>query len=479
MGSYAVPENIRKQKPKGTMVKVIKGNYYVYEYTNITDVNGKQHKKMGRLIGSIKEDCGFVPNDHYVHSEDILTLEYGQYALALANSQDVLEKLQSCFNAVDARRIYTIALIHFVNNFTYMRDLKTHYDMSYLSIKYPNLKMGYGSVAQLYDDLGRRQGPVLKFQQMLINNSTGEVALDGHAIPSTSEENDLAEKGNKYLELGYGQINLMTAYDINTETPLLSKIYEGGNLDKISVSDFFESAEFKDKLFVMDAGFYSTGNVKMFAQDNYYIVPPLPQTKHFQTAMDNQNVDGRFIYRANRKNTVIEYSETKTTDGHRVIKYRDVNLAALSESDFLLRVEEGKYPAYTMERFESIQHTFGVIILQTNLKDKTAKEIYELYKNRWKIETYYNYFKNGLDCRTLHSTDYYKTQGLAFIMLISSLIYHNVKVAVKNLKTKHIEDCLLDARMVKINKKGQKWVAVNCKSTLKDMFAAMNTDLTP
>ena len=132
-----------------------------------------------------------------------------------------------------------------------------------------------------------------------------------------------------------------------------------------------------------------------------------------------------------------------------------------------------------MERFESIQHTFGVIILQTNLKDKTAKEIYELYKNRWKIETYYNYFKNGLDCRTLHSTDYYKTQGLAFIMLISSLIYHNVKVAVKNLKTKHIEDCLLDARMVKINKKGQKWVAVNCKSTLKDMFAAMNTDLTP
>ena len=146
--------------------------------------------------------------------------------------------------------------------------------------------MGYSSVSQLYDDLGRRQGPVLKFQQMLIDNSTGEVALDGHAIPSTSEENDLSEKGNKYLELGYGQINLMTAYDINTETPLLSKIYEGGNLDKISVSDFFESAEFKDKLFVMDAGFYSTNNIKMFSQDNYYIVPPLPQTKNYRLALD-------------------------------------------------------------------------------------------------------------------------------------------------------------------------------------------------
>ena len=27
-GSYAVPENIRKMKPRGTMVKKIKGHYY-------------------------------------------------------------------------------------------------------------------------------------------------------------------------------------------------------------------------------------------------------------------------------------------------------------------------------------------------------------------------------------------------------------------------------------------------------------------
>jgi hypothetical protein len=30
--SYSVPEKIRKLKPKGSMVKNIKGHYYVYEF---------------------------------------------------------------------------------------------------------------------------------------------------------------------------------------------------------------------------------------------------------------------------------------------------------------------------------------------------------------------------------------------------------------------------------------------------------------
>lgn len=43
MGNYSVPESIRKYKPKGTMVKRISDYYYVYEYSNYTDENGKRH----------------------------------------------------------------------------------------------------------------------------------------------------------------------------------------------------------------------------------------------------------------------------------------------------------------------------------------------------------------------------------------------------------------------------------------------------
>ncbi len=59
MGKYSVPESIRRQKPKGTMVKNISGHYYVYEYSNYTDSSGRRRTKMGKAIGAIKEGLGF------------------------------------------------------------------------------------------------------------------------------------------------------------------------------------------------------------------------------------------------------------------------------------------------------------------------------------------------------------------------------------------------------------------------------------
>ena len=49
MGKYSVPESIRQQKPKGTMVKNISGHYYVYEYSNYTDSKGQRRTKMGKV----------------------------------------------------------------------------------------------------------------------------------------------------------------------------------------------------------------------------------------------------------------------------------------------------------------------------------------------------------------------------------------------------------------------------------------------
>ena len=34
-GKYSVPQHIRDQKPKGSMVKRIRDNFYVYEYKTV------------------------------------------------------------------------------------------------------------------------------------------------------------------------------------------------------------------------------------------------------------------------------------------------------------------------------------------------------------------------------------------------------------------------------------------------------------
>lgn len=93
MGKYSVPEEIRAMKPRGTCVKNIKGHFYVYEQKNIQDEYGNWHRRSGACIGKIEYGLGFVSNEAKYYDDRITTLEYGQYAITLANTQQVLDRL--------------------------------------------------------------------------------------------------------------------------------------------------------------------------------------------------------------------------------------------------------------------------------------------------------------------------------------------------------------------------------------------------
>ena len=460
------------------MVKVISGHYYVYEYSTVRDGNDKRHTKMGKSIGTIKEGIGFIPNNGLICDSEISTLEFGEYAVVLANSTKTFELLNECFNPEDAIRIYVTAMIHFIQGFTYMKDIRSYYEMSVLSLKYPSLKLGYDALSSLYNNLGRRQGSVLHMEEALIAGCSKQVAIDGHVIGTCSAENDLAEKGYKFLKMGEPQLNLLMAYDVNAGTPLLSRIYSGAMSDKVSVRDLMGEVEMKEMLFIVDRGFYSTENLKIFSDNgNSYIIPLAKNLTICRKAVENLDLKDRFAYQKGRKGTVVEYKDEIIGD-NRVITYRDLSESVLEQTNYLRHMEQGNR-SYTQENFEKLRDFMGVTVLQTSLKagDKTAQEIYVLYKKRWTIETFYNYFKNKADYRTLYMQDYYKTQGLAFIMLVSALIHHEFEEAVKGIKGKSVQDCLLDARMVKANKRHDVWCVCNCGKKQRELFQQLNTPM--
>ena len=475
MGKYSVPESIRKLKPKGTMVKNISGYYYVYEYSNYTGEDGKRHTKMGKSIGSIKEGIGFIPNNTFAAESEISSLDFGEYAVTLANSKKTYTLLKDCFNPEDAARIYAVSLIHFIQGFTYLKDIKSYYDMSILSLIFPSLKMGYDALSTLYDALGRRQTSVIAMEERLVAACSDQIAIDGHVIGCNSENNDLAEKGYRFNKLGEPQVNLLMAYDVNTGIPLLSRIYEGASNDKVSVRDFFDIVDLHDMLFVIDRGFYSTENINIFSSNgNAYIIPLAKNLKTCRAAVHSLEMHDRFIYQKGKKNTVVEYKD-EIIDGYRVLTYRDLNESASEQQSYLRKMEQG-HKSYTKESFDKLKYFMGVIVLQTNLEDQSAQEIYELYKKRWQIETFYNYFKNKANYSSLHEQDYYKTQGLAFIMLVSALIHQEFEEASASIKGKSVQSCLLDARMVKIHKRHGNWSVCNLLGKQKELFKQLNTE---
>lgn len=117
--------------------------------------------------------------------------------------------------------------------------------------------MGYKSLSILLDSLGRKQTRVEQFERNLMENSSKNLAIDGHVVRSTSDCNDLADFGNKYRVLKDRQLNILMTYDIKTGRPLLSRIYDVGELDKLSIRDILGRFDFHDTLFIVDRGFYS------------------------------------------------------------------------------------------------------------------------------------------------------------------------------------------------------------------------------
>ena len=341
MGNYSVPESIRKHKPTGTMVKRISNNYYVYEYYTVKGEDGKRHTKMGKTIGSIKEGIGFVPNDSFACDSEISTLDFGEYAVTLANTQNTFSILKDFFNPEDATTIYVTSIIHFIHGFTYLKDIHNYYDMSILSLKFPSLKLGYDALSKLYDSLGRRQTNVLIVEEQLVKNCSGQIAIDGHVIGCSSENNDLSEKGYKFKKIGEPQINLLMAYDVNTGIPLISRIYEGASNDKVSVKDFLKQVELKDMLFIIDRGFYTTENINTFSSNgNAYIIPLGKNLKTCKSAVSSLEMHDRFIYQKGKKASVIEYKD-EIIDGYRVLTYRDLNESATEQENYLRHMQRG------------------------------------------------------------------------------------------------------------------------------------------
>jgi hypothetical protein len=476
MGDYSVPEHIRVMKPKGTMVKVIGGHYYVYEYRSVTTC-GRRKTKMGACIGSIKEGIGFVQNDGRARKGEVTCLEFGQYAVALVNTHGVLEMLKAHFNPMDATTIYAMAVINCVNGMTPVKDVGKQYAMSILALTFPSVKCGPDALASLLDALGRRQEGVLSFEGALCAASGTELAIDGHAMPSSSRLNDLAEPGYKRAKLGSDQINLLMAFDVKSRIPVLSRFYEGAVLDKSSVRDLLTRAELTGKLFVVDSGFYSSANLTAFTEGgNSYIIPLQKNLNACKEAVADTEVDGRFIYRKNRKASCVEYRECRRTSDARVILYRDLNKAALEQSGYLARLEQGA-KGYTEAGFERAKDVMGVIVLETSRFDMSCQEIYETYKKRWSIETFFDYLKNGAGFTSPGVHDYYKAQGLAFVMLVTALVHKGLEDACAKVKGKSVDDCLVEARMVKANKVGTRWVSSNLLARQQNLFEALNTPL--
>ena len=377
------------------------------------------------------------------------------------------------------------------------------------------------------------------YSQGLISESSGLTAIDGHVILSCSKRNNLADYGNKYSKIGNKQINILEAYDVCNETPLTSKAYEGGLLDKTSVRDLLGSYDFPARTtFLIDAGFYSEDDMELYRQGGKSFVIPVPDSCIISKAIQEDiSFTGSFVYTKTdedgiTKNDTILFVESTVKEledkyqtklnlaaelknqelsaqsnpdenrrkvyarkikrsnygDDRIIMFRDEDMHAKMISEF--REQMGQDDFHTEEKLKELGPSFGIIVLRTNLEKKSknesinASETYTKYKMRWKLETHYNFVENYIGFRGLKTSDYYTMQGLSFLILIVGQIKAEFKKKLQSAKSDYvshmsIRECLTKVARLKISQHRDKsWYITETTQKLSELTLEMGVSMT-
>lgn len=482
----SLPDEITRYKPcKSTRIRNDNGIYRVYKYGSMKLSSGKWSSDYGYLIGKIIPGEGFLPNKRYLKElseanqnafSDVITdVAYGNYALLIHLSGDVIEKLNKCFVPEKAAQIYCYALILCANGFVHIDQVDDFFQESLLSLKYQgySFKMGQAAVAGLLRDLGSRGKPVRQFEQNLIDECSKNVAIDGHVIRSCSTENDLAEAGYKMGLLKAPQVNVLIAYDIRNKVPLVYRTFRGSSVDKKSVLELLESRSFKETKFLVDRGFFSKEVLKKMSENgNCYTIPLAESNARVKRIKKTlQYTSGEFVYKPGKKASArVVYYEEWIDSGTRIIAYKDMDENNSKRKSYKQHIDEGD-ASYTQENYEKYCDWWGVYFLQTTTRDDAAA-VYGDYKDRWSIETYNNYIKNDAGFNDLKIQDYYVQHGFDFIMLVTGLIHSRLNDAVVKLKKTSIStfDVLVKAGHLRMVLEESEWRIHNTRTRDLDLL---------
>lgn len=70
--------------------------------------------------------------------------------------------------------------------------------------------------------------------------------------------------------------------------------------------------------------------------------------------------------------------------------------AGAERQDYIKKMEAG-VSGCSEEGLAESEKYFGLFLLETNNMDASCEEVFCKYKERWSIETYYNYVRNDAD----------------------------------------------------------------------------------
>jgi hypothetical protein len=447
-------------KRKGTELRLLNGQYYLYEVTSKWNTEKKRPVKItGRLLGKITEADGFVESDkarlrkQQIMVERVHVKEYGITVAIEHLFTDTVTALKHFFPDC-WQRMVILAYGRLVFQSS-LKNMSFHYSGSYLSEQYPVIDMSAKSLSYFLREIGRSRNKIVAYCRSF-RISDDCILFDGTDIFSRSGQMDLPKFGKSKFGTYDDMINLMSIFSVKLQTPVYYRLLPGNIKDVSAFKISLRESGVKDATIIIDKGFASAGNMEALESEGLKYIIPLPRSSSLinyeKVKSGNKRLfDGYFQYGGR----YIWYYTLAVDEKKSVTVFLDGELRNREEKDYLNRIESHAVN-YTPEKFHDRRHAFGTVAIISNT-GKPARETYADYKTRGQVETMIDTLKNIVEADRTCMQNELALEGWMFVNLIALKWYYQILNLLKKheLNSKYSPaDFLMflaEVKMVKIN----------------------------
>ncbi len=480
------PEWALTHKKPGTELRRIKDKYYLYEVSSKWDPEKKRARKItGRLLGRITKENGFVESSKYklqrnftsFFDQPLQVKEYGASSFVMESFSEDITFLKQVFPEI-WQDIFSLGFIRLLFN-PPIKNTAFHFENSFLSELFNTVTLGEKRVSALYRKIGNDRGAVVEYMKAFVRNDD-YILFDGTNFVSHSKNIESAKIGYNSKQVFEPQLNVLFLFSSTLKTPVFYRLLPGNIRDVKAFKLTVQEAGIANAVVIADKGFYSADNLETMDTLGLDYVIPLrrsnPQINYdVIQPNDNSGFDGYFEY----MKRFIWFNKIEL-EGRELYLFYDSSLKTKEENDYLTRIQT--HPEkYSLEKFKLRLKTFGTVAFISNLKDKSAEEIYKTYKTRGEVETMIDAMKNILKADSSYMQNEMALQGWMFISFMALKWYYylyNILLQKKLLKRYSPKDILLNLAAIKKIKINQNWCLSEVTSKTQNLIDKLGVHIT-
>ena len=481
--SSKFPSWVLQYKEKGKEIRLIKGNYYLYQVKCVWNKERKRPQKITEaFLGRITETGlakGSRQDKNRVKQtiENISIKEFGIASFLLEDNKDILLLLKEHFTAYET--LFSAAVCRFVHH-SPLKNMEHYYHVSFLSELLPKAQLNDKALSHLLLQIGTNRPSTSAFMKQFMQKTLGDntfLLMDATQVLSLSATMTDAQVGYNAKGQHDPQVSILYLFAAHTQLPVFYRVVPSNIKEVSAMALTIEESQVKEAVLIADKGFFSNANMALLStKKRQYIVP----LKRSSTLIDYTpcEIEGRkgFTNYLRFNDRIIWYQEKEITlndENQRVILFLDEDLRRNEQHDYLQRIEKD-YQNYNLENYHLKAKMQGTIAMLTNLKaDKTPQQIYEHYKSRAGIEILFDTFKNILlaDATYMRSNEAMETW--LFINHLALIFYYRLYNRLKKhnlLKKYSPKDVLMHLETIKKVKINDTWLNAEVPTKSKNVL---------